>query len=185
MRQELLTIIKKYAYRERDVVLASGQKSDFYIDCKQAALRGDGAFAIGALFYDAMNAHEAARHVHYAACAGMALGALPLSVALTLRAFSDGRHLPSLCVRKEVKTHGSAAQVEGRENVEAGARVVLVEDVVTTGGSTLKAAAALREAGYQVDHVIAIVDREAGGEANLRAEGLSLNALFHVSDLRG
>lgn len=185
LRFELLGILKKFAYEKREVVLSSGQKSNFYIDCKQASFRGDGAYALGRLFFEAMQQHERDVDVHYDACGGMALGSVPLSLALTLQAFSFNRDLPSVCVRKETKEHGTRNAVEGASHLARGSKVLLVEDVVTTGQATLRAAKALRDAGFAIDFVIAIVDRQSGGEAALGSEGIKLRSLFDLSDFHG
>lgn len=181
-RRDLLGILKEFAYSQKEVTLASGQKSNFYIDCKQVSFRGDGACALGRLFYEIMKLREEQDNTLFNACGGMALGAVPISLALTIEAFANNRALPSLCVRKEQKEHGSRATVEGVSHLPAQSRVLLVEDVITTGQSTINAAVALRNAGFVVDYVIAIVDREAGGEANLDKHGLRLTSLFDLSD---
>ena len=145
MRKELLCIVKNFAYSKRDVTLSSGQTSNFYIDCKQISFRGDGACALGQLFFEVMADCEKENGIEFAAYGGMALGAVPISIALTQEAFKRAKDLPSVCVRKDIKTHGTAASVEGFSQLEKGARVLLVEDVITTGNATLKAAQALRE----------------------------------------
>ena len=177
-RARLLALLVEHAFERREVTLASGQKSGFYIDCKQAALRGEGHFLIGRIFYGCLGTIEQRRGDAHAACAGMSMGADPLCSALSLTAYLAGRELPAIFVRKEQKDHGTGRWLEGAGAVGPKARVLLLEDVVTTGGSTLRACARLREAGYRVDDVIALVDRDAGGAQALQAEGLSLTALF-------
>lgn len=181
-RARLLDLLLAHSYEEREVTLASGQKSGFYIDCKQAALTGEGHFLVGRLFLAALEDFERRAGVHHAACGGMSLGADPLASALSLTAFLGGRELSAIYVRKEAKGHGTGAYLEGVKPVAPGARVALVEDVVTTGGSSRKAVERLRAHGYVVDHVLAIVDRGQGGQDALRALGLSLTALFTVAD---
>jgi len=180
-RQRLLFLLKKYSYQEREVTLASGQKSHFYIDCKQTAFLGEGASLIGRLFYSQLLATERSS-VHFEACGGIALGAVPLAVSLSMTAHLMGRELPSLVVRKEAKGHGTQAFVEGATLVKEKSHVLLVEDVVTTGGSTVLAANRLRDFGFKVDTVFALVDRNAGGEKNLKENKLSLFSLFDVTD---
>lgn len=181
MKERLLKLLLTHAYQAREVVLASGQASHFYIDCKQVSFRGEGAFLIGRLFWEQMLLIEKERSIGFDACGGMALGAVPLVVALSTEAFRHQRDLPALAVRKEAKNHGTGAFVEGANGVPNGARVVLLEDVVTTGASTIKAAVHLREAGFITDTVLALVNREAGGEANLKKEGLTLTSLFNLN----
>lgn len=181
MRSELLLLVKEFAYARREVTLNSGAKSNFYIDCKKVSMRPDGAAALGALFFDGMRQIESDTSTQFDACGGMVIGSIPLSMALTLHAFSHHRMLPSLCVRKEAKDHGTKELVEGA-GVAKGAKLLLTEDVVTTGKATIQAAQALREAGFEVSNVIAIVDRQAGGEQNLAEAGLKLHTLFNLGD---
>lgn len=182
IRSELLCLLKRYAYEKREVTLASGLKSNFYVDCKQVSFRADGASALGQLFFEIMCLTEQQIERPFQACGGMALGAIPLSIALSLQAFSQKRNIDSLCVRKTPKEHGTRCSIEGSTHVKPGSSVLLVEDVITTGGSTINAAIALRDSGFLVEHVIAIVDREADGESNLKSHGLSLRTLFNLSD---
>ena len=182
IRNELLILIKEFAYRRAQVTLSSGLKSDFYIDCKQVSFRPDGASALGHLFFEAMELIESEQSASFDACAGMALGSVPLSISLSLNAFAQSRDLPSLCVRKEKKEHGTSSKIEGFIGIKKDASILLLEDVITTGQSTIKAAETFREAGYRVKHVLAIVDRQAGGEDNLREHGLTTQTLFDISD---
>jgi len=183
VHRELLVLIKQFAFAHREVTLNSGQKSNFYIDCKQVSMRPDGAFALGRLFFEGLLHIEDAEDVHFDVCGGMAMGALPLSIALTLAAFSRNRDLPTLSVRKEVKDHGTKSSIEGPVQSLSQGQILLDEDVVTTGKATIQAAKTLREAGFVVEHGLAIVDREAGGQANLESESLQLFSLFDLSDL--
>ncbi len=180
-RGELLGLIKQFAYACREVTLNSGAKSNFYIDCKRVSMRPEGAFALGALFFDGMRQIEAETRTLFDACGGMVIGAVPISMALTLHAFSEHRILPALCVRKEAKDHGTKELVEGPA-MPKGTRLLLTEDVVTTGRATIQAAQTLREAGFEVSQVISIVDRQAGGEENLAAVGLKLHSMYNLSD---
>lgn len=181
-KDRLLELLTTLAYEDREVTLASGQKSRFYIDCKQVALTGEGHFLLGRLFLSVLDEIEAKDGVVHDACGGMSIGADPLSSGLSLTAFLGGRELPAVYVRKESKGHGTGAYLEGLKSVPANARVVLVEDVVTTGGSSLLAAERLRAHGFSVAHVIAIVDRQAGGREAFKKEGLELHALFTRGD---
>lgn len=181
-RARLLELLTTLSYQDREVTLASGQKSRFYIDCKQVALTGEGHFLLGRLFLALLDDIEASEGKLHDACGGMSIGADPLSSALSLTAFLGGRELPAIYVRKEAKGHGTGAYLEGLKTIPEGARVVLVEDVVTTGGSSLLAARRLREHGFSVAHVIAIVDRQAGGFEAFAKEGLELHALFTRGD---
>ena len=182
-RARLLALLISCSYEEREVTLSSGQKSGFYIDCKQTVLRGEGHALVGRLFLRMLAAAEtgADGHVH-AACGGLTMGADPLASALSLTAYLGGRDLHAIYVRKEAKGHGTGAYLEGAGAVAAGSRVAIVEDVVTTGGASVKAIERLRAGGYVVDTVLAIVDREAGGREALAALGCELHALYSLRD---
>ncbi len=182
-KARLLALLLEHAYEEREVTLSSGQKSGFYIDCKQAVLRGEGHALVGRCFLRLLAAAEAAvRGDVHAGCGGLTMGADPLASALSLTAYLGGRDLHAIYVRKEPKGHGTQAFLEGVKAVPAGARVAVVEDVVTTGGASKKAIERLRAGGYAVDTVLAIVDREAGGTEALAALGCTVHALFRVAD---
>ena len=114
----------------------------------------------------------------------MAIGADPLATATSLAAFERGRHLPAYLVRKEPKSHGTQEYLEGLKNIPAGAHVLMVEDVVTTGGSTLKALERVRASGLNPIGVAVIIDREVGGMDTLKQNGLFARALFKLSDFR-
>jgi orotate phosphoribosyltransferase len=183
-RARLLELLKELSFAERDVTLASGQTAGWYIDCKQTALTGEGHLLIGRLFLAELDRVERGTKGigMHTAVSGMSIGADPLCSALALTACQAGRTLNAIFVRKEAKGHGTGAFLEGTAAVDDGATVILVEDVVTTGGSTLKAAERVREGGYKVDHVLALVDRQAGGAENLQKAGLTLHALFGPAD---
>lgn len=177
-RGRLLDLLVGYAYEEREVTLASGQRSNFYIDCRQVALMGEGHFLIGRLFLAQMQRIEATRGIHHDACGGMSVGADPLCSALSLTTFLGSRSLPAIYVRKEPKGHGTGAYLEGLKGVRPGGRVLLLEDVITTAGSSLRAAERLRDNGFVVEDVCALVDREARGNEALASAGLTLHSLF-------
>ena len=180
-RARLLELLLALSYAEREVTLSSGQKSHFYIDCKQAVLTGEGHFLVGRLFFQLLQQGEV-RGARHAACGGLTMGADPLASALALTAYLGGRDLHAVYVRKEAKGHGTGAFLEGTGAVPAGARVVVVEDVVTTGNASKTAVERLRAHGFVVDTVLTIVDRGAGGREALAQVGLELHALFGLND---
>jgi orotate phosphoribosyltransferase len=180
-QEQLFDLLLEHSFEKRDVTLASGEKSNFYIDCKQTALKGEGATLLGRRFYDALCRLERDRDAPFDCCAGVALGGVPLCTALTQTAHLQGRALPALVVRKEQKSHGTSAWVEGARGVAENASVVMVEDVVTTGGSTIDACKRLREAGFTVDTVLAIIERGAHARKNLAEAGLNLHALMDAT----
>ncbi|MEB3260045.1 MAG: orotate phosphoribosyltransferase [Cyanobacteriota bacterium] len=166
----LLSLLAERAYRQGTFTLASGRTSAHYVNCKPVSLSGLGLALLGKLLLGEVETDAVA-------VAGLTLGADPLVSAVALQAALQGRTLDALIVRKEAKGHGTGAWLEG-PLPPTGARITVLEDVVTSGGSALKAVRQLREAGYTVDRVVAIVDRQEGGAAALEAEGLVLRCLF-------
>ena len=171
----LLPLLAQKAYRHGQFTLASGRTSNHYVNCKPVSLSGEGLALLGALMLEQVE--DAA-----VAVAGLTLGADPLVSAVAMRAALDGRNLDALIVRKEAKGHGTGAWLEG-PLPEPGSRITVLEDVVTTGGSSLKAVNQLREAGYQVDRVVTIVDRQEGGLEAMTAAGLELRSLFLLDEI--
>ncbi len=177
-RARLFELLRTRAFARRRVLLASGRESDFFIDCKQVVLTAEGHALVGELMLDAL-ARVLERPL---AVAGVELGGCPLASAVSLASFLRGAPLDAIYVRKEAKTHGTARLLEGNGHVAKGAKVAILEDVVTSGGSTLKAAEKLRDGGYAVVDVVALVDRLEGGKEALAAEGLALQALYTRED---
>jgi orotate phosphoribosyltransferase len=171
----LLSLLAERAYRQGTFTLASGRTSAHYVNCKPVSLSGLGLALLGRLLLAEVEPDAVA-------VAGLTLGADPLVSAVALEAALQGRSLDALIVRKEAKGHGTGAWLEG-PLPPTGARITVLEDVVTSGGSALKAVRQLREAGYTVERVVAIVDRQEGGAAALEAEGLTLRPLFSLERL--
>jgi len=165
-RVRLLALLKRLSYEEREVTLASGQKSNFYIDCKQTVLTAEGHFLVGAL----LNRVLALQAPEVEAIGGVTMGADPLASAVSTMSFLMGRPLPAFYVRKEPKGHGTGQWIEGTKSLRAGMPVAILEDVITTGGSALKAIARARELGLKVAVVLGLVDREEGGRETLERE---------------
>lgn len=183
-RSRLLELIKSFAFERRAVTLASGQKSDIYIDCRQVYFRGEAQFILGELFYQELLKLEETTNP-FDVVGGMAMGSIPLSCATSMAAFRRGRELPGFAVRKEAKEHGMLSSIEGGKCLSTGTRALIVEDVVTTGSSAIKAITALREQGVLVDTLFSIVDREQGGKENLMNAGVKLFSLFKLKDVAG
>ena len=158
------------------MVLSSGQRSNFYIDCKQVSLDAEGATLIGELFDELVEAIAP----DAVAVGGLTLGADPLATATSIASFRTGRPRSAFLVRKEPKGHGTGQWLESTR-LASGARVVVLEDVVTTGASTLRAIERVREAGLVVAHALAIVDRLEGGREAVTAQ-VPLLALFTRRD---
>ncbi len=182
-RGRLLELLVELSFERREVVLASGQTSDFYIDCRQTALHPEGAFGIGHHLLDLVEALEATTGRTAGGVGGMTLGADPLATAVSLAAWTRGRHLPAFIVRKETKGHGTRSAVEGRRNLPDGTPVVMLEDAMTTGGSTLRAASTAREDGLDPWAVVSVVDRGAGAVERIEAAGYAVSTLFTPADL--
>ena len=165
-RSRLLALLARLSYEQREVTLASGMKSNFYIDCKQTVLTAEGHFLVGSLFNRILT--EQAREVE--AIGGLTIGADPLASAVSTVSYLAGRPLAAFYVRKEPKGHGTGQWIEGRKLLRPGMPVAILEDVVTTGGSALKAVTRAREFGLQVRLIVGLVDREEGGREALEKE---------------
>ena len=174
-RATLLALLAERAYRLGDFTLASGRRSEHYVNCKPVSLSGIGLALLAPLMLEQVEAEAGA-------VAGLTLGADPLVSAVALQAALDGRHLDALIVRKEAKGHGTGAWLEG-PLPPPGTRITVLEDVVTTGGSALKAVNQLQEAGYVVERVVAIVDRQEGGAEAMEEAGLELRSLFLLEEV--
>jgi orotate phosphoribosyltransferase len=181
LKHRLRDLLSERSLKRGQVKLASGKISDFYLDCKQTALCAEGAAVIGALVFDHIEKLRAAGQP-IAAVGGLTLGADPVAVATAVTSHGRGEPVDAFIIRKEPKGHGTGSWVEGMGQLAPGTRVLLVEDVVTTGGSTLKALERARESGLEPVAIIALVDREEGGRANLEATGLPFTALLTRSD---
>ena len=174
-RQTLLRHLARAAYRRGQFTLASGRQSEHYVNCKPVSLSGRGLALVSSAMLPLVEPDSVA-------VAGLTLGADPLVSGVAMTAAATGRSLDALIVRKQAKGHGTGAWLEG-PLPESGALVTVLEDVVTTGGSSLKAVNQLKEAGYRVQRVVTIVDREEGGTAAMQAAGLDLVSLFLLSEV--
>jgi len=173
LRARLAALLYEKSYMEGDFTLSSGRKSDYYFDCRQSSLNPEGSWLIGSIFLRMLKGTNAK------AVAGMTLGADPLVTAVSLLAYHHDVYLPALIVRKHAKEHGAGKQIEGLGNVNPGDGVVMLEDVVSTGGSVLKACKAVEEAGLKVLSVFCILDREEPGGAEAFAQaGYELRSIF-------
>ena len=174
-RQLLLELLATRAYRHGNFTLASGRTSSHYVNCKPVSLSGLGLALLSAQMLELVEPGAVA-------VAGLTLGADPLVSGVAQAAALAGQALDALIVRKEAKGHGTGAWLEG-PLPEAGSRITVLEDVVTTGGSSLKAVKQLREAGYVVERVVTIVDRQEGGLAAMQEAGLELRSLFQLDEV--
>lgn len=180
LKEELIRLIRERSYREGDFTLASGKKSPFYIDLKATTLHPEGAKLIGELAVSKIGEQG----LWVQAVGGLTLGADPLATAISLAAYKEGLFWPAFIVRKEPKGHGTGKYIEGTENLKMGARVLVLEDVVTTGGSSIQAIRRLREAGYEPVGVLTVVDREQGGREALTKLGMRFLCLLTLKEIR-
>ncbi|MBI4667478.1 MAG: orotate phosphoribosyltransferase [Nitrospinae bacterium] len=176
-RQELLAAIRTKAYRKGDFTLSSGLKSDYYIDMKEVTLDPEGSLLVGRVIFETVRGWGAN------AVGGMELGSVPISTAVSLVSAMEGAPLFNIIVRKEPKGHGTGRKIEGK--IAAGTNVVVVEDVVSTGGSSLKAIDVILEAGARIAGVVSIVDRNMGGVEAFKAKGVRYEPLFTINEVKG
>lgn len=176
-KKRLAQLLVEKSYREGNFTLASGRKSDYYFDCRVTALHPEGSWLIGTLF------NHLLRDVQITGVGGMTLGADPLVAATTVISHQNKRPLAGLLVRKEAKGHGTGQFVEGLGNFQPGDKVAMLEDVVTTGGSLLKACKHIQDAGLEIVAVCAILDREEGGRQLLKEQGFDLLSLYTRKEL--
>ena len=178
MKHRLASIImeKSFQYRENPpFTLVSGRTSNYYFNCKPTTLNPEGMNLIGMIIF-AMLADA-----DVSAAGGLTLGADPIANALSLISYQCGKPIKSFCIRKDVKEHGTKSAVEGE--VRSGEKVVIIDDVITTGGSTLTAIERARNAGLIIERVVALVDREEGGRENIIREVSRVEAVFTRSDI--
>ncbi|MDD1735421.1 MAG: orotate phosphoribosyltransferase [Methanothrix sp.] len=174
-KDRLLQLLKEISLEIRPVVLSSGKTSDYYMDCKRVTLSPEGAYLTGKLMLQLIRPDVQA-------VAGLTLGADPIVSAVSLLSYQDGRNLPGLIVRKEPKKHGTMSYVEGPALLP-GSMVAVVEDVVTSGASLLRAVDRIDAAGYRPVQALAILDRQEGGREAINERGFDLQALFSRRDL--
>jgi orotate phosphoribosyltransferase len=177
----LLELLRERGFRRGHFVLSSGKESDFFIDCKPAVLLAEGHALVGKALLGRIG--DALGPV--SAVAGVELGGCPLASAVACASWPDGPALDAVYIRKTTKEHGTKKMLEGADRLPAGAKLAIVEDTVTTGGSTLRAAKAVQEAGYEVAGVIAVVDRLEGGADAIRDAGYAFSALYDRTDFMG
>ena len=177
LKQNLRDLLTARSLRRGDFVLASGKHSSFYIDARLTTMSGEGLALIGALGLERL----AARGWTPRSVGGLTLGADPVAYALAAAARGRGLPLDAFTVRKQAKTHGTGKRIEGC--FAAGMPVVIVEDVITTGGSAHEAIVAVESEGGQVLGVLAVVDREEGGRGVLEQAGYAVETLVTASEL--
>jgi len=177
-RNALISLVREHALQFGDFTLASGKKASYYLDCRTITLHPQGANQIAAGMLELILGN------HFGAIpdavGGLAIGADPITASVVVHAGLKDRHLLGFMVRKEAKQHGTGKLVEGP--VKPGMKCVIVEDVITSGGSALKAATAAREFGLDVIGVLGVIDRLEGGAAAFQAAGIPLATLLTIDD---
>jgi len=176
-REDFLALLKEDAYKKGDFKLSSGKKSEHYVNCKPVTLQGDALMFISWCMLECLEED-------CDAIGGLTLGADPLVAGVAMVSAIEERYLDGLIVRKEPKGHGTKAWIEG-PTLAPGAKVTVLEDVITTGGSAIQAAEKLRDAGYVVENVVAIINRQEGTEADDAMDDANLNliSLFKLEEL--
>lgn len=176
IRTALLDLMCQVAYKEGDFTLSSGKKSTYYINGKQVTLHAQGALMVSRLLLDMLPAGTVG-------VGGLTLGADPMVSAVSIVGAYENKPVTPLIIRKEAKGHGTRAYIEGPDLPE-GSLVTILEDVVTTGASALKAVERLRAAGYVVNDILALVDRQQGGRELYDKEDLNFQSIFTVEELQ-
>ena len=174
-RERLRALLQTEAVEEGDFILSSGKRASYYIDCRLVTLSAEGAFLTGRVMLRALGTQLPD------AVAGMSVAADPVVTAIAIASFAAGTPISALIVRSRAKEHGAGKQVEGP--LQPGMRVAIVEDTVTTGGSVLRAAAAVTEAGGVVTGIWTLVDRLQGAAAAISAAGYAYQHIFTIEDL--
>ena len=180
-RDRLVDIIKARSFQSgKEVTLASGRTSTYYFNMKPTMLDAEGAHLIATLILDSIDGLDADL------IGGLEMGAVPIASAVAAVSHTCGKPIGAFFVRKQPKDHGTRSLVEGLANGESlkGKKVVIVEDVTTTGGSAIKAAEAVRAEGADVVRVVTVVDREEGTADAFSAAGLKLTAILKLADFK-
>ncbi len=176
-RKKLLKILKQLSFQQKRVVLSSGKISNYYFDGRVTSLNAEGAYLIGSLILDMIKNND------IDSIGGMTLGADPIIGSVIALSCIRKKPVSGFIVRKDKKKHGMQKLIEGTQ-LKKSDRVVIVDDVVTTGSSTIAAIKAVREIGCRIVKVIAIVDRQEGAGDNIKKLGLELESIFTIKDFK-
>ncbi|MBU1090794.1 MAG: orotate phosphoribosyltransferase [Candidatus Omnitrophica bacterium] len=175
-KRQLLQLLKEKALKKGEFILSSGKKSNYYLDGRIITLTPEGAYLVASIIL------ELIKDKNIDAIGGPALGADPISGAVAVLSHIKKIPIKTFIVRKRAKMHGAGRQIEGPE-LKSKDRVILVDDVATTGGALLEAVSALKEKGVEIEGAIVIVDRDQGAKQSLAKEGIRLSAIFNLEDL--
>ncbi len=177
--RRLLKILKSLSYEEGDFLLASGKRSTFYIDCKETTLNPEGMYLVGHLMYQ-----RVLQVPDIEAVGGVSIGGDPLVCSTVIASYALRSPIPGFFIRKEPKGHGKNLWIEGAKNLRPGMNVLILEDVVTTGGSSLKAIEVTEKEGLVVKGVIALLDRLDGGRQAIEQKGYLFTSIFTLDDIK-
>ena len=181
MKKRLIELIieRTFKFTEKpSFKLASGKMSSYYFNCKPTTLNSEGMYLVGNLLYDLINGRKPWRAT---GVGGLTLGADPVANAIAYTSYIKGEPLESFVVRKEPKKHGTMLWVEG--NVKKGDSVVIIEDVITTGGSTIKAIDRAKKCGLKVKGVVVLIDRQEGGKKAIESRGVQVRVLLTKEEI--
>lgn len=182
-KKELLDILLTKSIKTGHFILASGKESDMYCDCRVTALDARGANLIGEIGWKLVQEEILPQFPSAVSIGGMTMGADPISLAIGMYSAGAEKPLKVFTVRKEAKDHGRGKRIEG--NFEAGQDVIVVDDVITTGGSTIKAIDAIEAEGGKVVAALVLVDREEGGREAIEARGVPVYPMFTRATIFG
>jgi orotate phosphoribosyltransferase len=178
MKNRLIELVleKAFKYSEEPIFkLVSGKTSAYYFNCKAITLHPEGMYLIGNLIYDLI------KDLHVKGIGGLTLGADPIAYAVSYTSYLKGNPIEAFVVRKTAKSHGTMAWIEG--NVTKGDKVVIIDDVITTGKSTIEAINRSKEEGLNIVRVIAFIDRQEGGREAIESSGYKLDALVTKDEI--
>jgi orotate phosphoribosyltransferase len=176
-KEHLLKLLIERSFRKMSVRLTSGKTSDFFIDCKQAVLTATGHALVGRVMFAALKELRPCTAV-----AGVELGGCPLVSAVSLTSYLHGTPLDAMYVRKNAKSHGSQRVIEGNDLIAPGSSIAVLEDTLTTGASSMNAVMKLRDAGYDVVGIVALVDRLEGASEEFSKASVRFASVFTRND---
>jgi orotate phosphoribosyltransferase len=177
--RRLLRLLKDLSYEEGDFLLASGKRSTFYVDCKETTLNPEGMYLVGHLMLQ-----RVLKIPGIEAVGGVSIGGDPLVCSTVIASYALRDPIPGFLIRKEPKGHGKNRWIEGGKNLRPGMNVMILEDVVTTGGSSLKAIEATEKEGLKVKGVVALLDRLEGGREAIEGRNYLFQSIFTLHDLK-